>query len=97
MINYETNNINNTISEQHKIKKTLSIKAKENKQLDINSVFKKSRHYFIMTEGGMPIYSRFGDEVENNGILATFSAIMTKFTHFLNTEDNSNKNPEKLK
>jgi hypothetical protein len=58
----------------------------QNKAMDLTAFYKQNRHYFIMTEGGKPVYSRYGDEMENCGILATFSAIMTKFTHFSNNE-----------
>jgi hypothetical protein len=78
---------NNNEKKLIKKQKDLATRTKINKQLDINNFFKKSRHYFIMTEGGKPIYSRYGNEVENCGILATFSAIMTKFT-FFNTKNN---------
>ena len=62
-----------------------------NKQMDLNQFFKQSRHFFIMTDGGKPIFSRYGDEVENCGILATFSAIITKFTFFNNTSTTTEK------
>lgn len=63
----------------------LNKRVKFNKQMDLNSFFKKSRHFFIMTDGGKPVYSRYGDELENCGILATFSAILAKFTSFNST------------
>ena len=40
-----------------------------------------------MTDGGAPIYSRYSDELEINGILATFSAIITKFVVFHNEKN----------
>ena len=40
-----------------------------------------------MTDGGAPIYSRYSDELEINGILATFSAIITKFIVFHNEKN----------
>ena len=42
-----------------------------------------------MTDGGLPVYSRYGDEVENNGIFAFLSATITKYTVFLGDKDNS--------
>ena len=39
-----------------------------------------------MTEGEKPVYSRYGDEVENNSIFATISAMITKFKIFNNTD-----------
>jgi hypothetical protein len=63
----------------------LNKRVKFNKQMDLNSFFKKSRHFFIMTDGGKPVYSRYGDELENCGILATFSAMLAKFTSFNST------------
>ncbi len=65
----------------------LYIKTRENKQMDTETFFLQSRHYFIMSDGGTPIYSRYGDEVQNCSILATFSAIITKFTVFNQTEN----------
>jgi hypothetical protein len=62
-------------------------RTKSNKALDLDSFFKQKRHFFIMTDGGKPVYSRYGDEMENNGILATFSAIMTKLIHFAGAEE----------
>ena len=39
-----------------------------------------------MTDGGKLVYSRYSDEVENNSIFATISAMITKFTIFNSTE-----------
>lgn len=69
---------------------TLTNRVKLNKQMDLKTFFTKSRHYFIMTDGGKPIFSRYGDELENCGIVATFSAIIAKFT-FFNTTSTSEK------
>ena len=55
--------------------------------MDTETFFLQSRHYFIMSDGGTPIYSRYGDEMQNCSILATFSAIITKFTVFNQTEN----------
>ena len=66
-------------------------KTKRNKQIDLQKFFKKSRHYFIMSEGGQPIYTRYGDELQNCELLATFSAIIAKFTHFHNTSTTKEK------
>ena len=49
--------------------------------------FIKKRHYLIMSDGGKPVYSRYGDPIENNSIFATLSAMITKFTIF-NSNDN---------
>ena len=70
----------------------LYVRTKTNKTMKINEFYEQKRHYFIMTEGGTPIYSRYGDEIKNCSLLATFSAIITKFTIF-NGDENS---PEKL-
>jgi hypothetical protein len=61
---------------------TITKRTVLNKTMDLTNFYKQKLHFFIMTEGGKPVYSRYGDEMENCGILATFSAIMTKFTHF---------------
>lgn len=78
---------NNGVKTDEEVECSLYIKTKHNKEMDIHNFLKQRRHYFIMTEGGTPIYSRYGDEMENCGILATFSAIITKFTIF-NTDAN---------
>ena len=44
--------------------------------------FIKKRHYLIMSDGGKPVYSRYGDPIEYNSIFATLSAMITKFTVF---------------
>ncbi|MCQ2821496.1 MAG: hypothetical protein MJ252_29920, partial [archaeon] len=62
-------------------------KTKRNKECTPDDFFKKNRHYLIMTDGGKPIYSRYGDEVENCGIFGTFSAMITKYTIFLSTSE----------
>jgi hypothetical protein len=80
--NIQSNQAVSSDDDVTKIYKDLNAKIKENKQMDLPTFFKQSQHYFIMTDGGKPVFSRYGDEVENCGILATFSAIMTKFTCF---------------
>ena len=62
-------------------------KTKKNANMKLDEFFTKKRHYLIMTDGGKPVYSRYGDEVENNSIFATISAMITKFTIFNNTDD----------
>ena len=61
-------------------------KTKKNANMKLEEFFTKKRHYLIMTDGGKPVYSRYGDEVENNSIFATISAMITKFTIFNNTD-----------
>jgi hypothetical protein len=62
-------------------------RTKFNKGLDSDNFYKQKRHFFIMTDGGKPVYSRYGDEMENNGIFATLSAIITKLIHFTGTDE----------
>ena len=86
----ESNNIEKEISTSEKkedVECSLFMRTKRNKEMNITDFYKQKRHYFIMTDGGTPIYSRYGDQMENCGILATFSAIITKFTIF-NTDAN---------
>ena len=59
--------------------------------MSIKDFYLQTRHYFIMTDGGAPIYSRYSDELEINGILATFSAIITKFVVFHNEKNTCEK------
>ena len=33
--------------------------------MKIEQFYEQKRHYFIMTEGGTPIYSRYGDKIKN--------------------------------
>ena len=44
-----------------------------------------------MSDGGKPVYSRYGDPIENNSIFATLSAMITKFTIF-NTDNSIKEN-----
>ena len=66
----------------NKLTQKLITKTKRNIELKYEEFFNKKRHYLIMTDGGKPVYSRYGDEVENNSIFATISAMITKFTIF---------------
>ena len=69
----------------------LYLRTKSNKMMKIEEFYEQKRHYFIMTEGGTPIYSRYGDEIKNCSLLATFSAIITKFTIFNNEKNSQEK------
>ena len=69
----------------------LSDITKRNRNLSRQDFFKEKKHFFIMAEGGKPIYSRYGDVMEHCGIFATYSAITTKLTHFNNSKDFSEK------
>ena len=64
-------------------------KTKKNSKMQLDEFFTKKRHFFIMSDGGKPVYSRYGDPIENNSIFATLSAMITKFTIF--NSDNSFK------
>ena len=70
---------------------SLLTRTQEYKKMSIKDFYLQSRHYFIMTDGGAPIYSRYSDELEINGILATFSAIITKFVVFHNEKNTTEK------
>lgn len=65
--------------------------TKRNRNLSRQDFFKEKKHFFIMAEGGKPIYSRYGDVLEHCGIFATYSAICTKLTHFNASKDFSEK------
>lgn len=58
----------------------------KNKNFTREEFFKQSKHFFIMCDGGKPIYSRYGDYLEHCGIFATYSAITTKLTIFNSDE-----------
>ena len=66
-------------------------RTNKNKEMEITEFFNQHKQYFIMTEGGTPIYSRYSDEMKICGLLATFSAIITKFTIFNKYKDNIEK------
>ena len=71
---------------------SITTRTSYNKNMDLETFYKQTRQYFIMTEGGTPIYSRYGDEIKNCSLSATFSAIITKFVVFnggLNNEKES--------
>ena len=96
-LNTSSENVNKIINEFPKdfmedknrcneLTQKLIIKTKRNTELKYEEFFTKKRHYLIMTDGGKPVYSRYGDEVENNSIFATISAMITKFTIFNSTD-----------
>ena len=66
-------------------------KTRRNEKMKFEEFFVKKRHYLIMSDGGKPVYSRYGDPIENNSIFATLSAMITKFTIF-NSNDNDKEN-----
>ena len=66
-------------------------KTRRNEKMKFEEFFLKKRHYLIMSDGGKPVYSRYGDPIENNSIFATLSAMITKFTIF-NTNENEKEN-----
>ena len=70
----------------HMLNQKMIKKVKDNAYLKYDKFFNKKRHFLIMTDGGKPVYSRYGDAIEINSIFATISAMITKFTIF-----NSNK------
>lgn len=59
----------------------ISEKTRQNKLLQIGDFKSKANHYYIMTEGGTPIYSRYGDEMDVSSILATISALISKYNY----------------
>ena len=66
----------------NKLTQKLVTKTKRNEKMKFEEFFIKKRHYLIMSDGGKPVYSRYGDPIENNSIFATLSAMITKFTVF---------------
>ena len=66
-------------------------KTRRNEKMKFEEFFIKKRHYLIMSDGGKPVYSRYGDPIENNSIFATLSAMITKFTIF-NSNDSDKEN-----
>ena len=77
----------NIQNNEEKFSKKIINKTRKNKEININEFFNKNKHYLIMTEGGKPIYSRYGDAIDNSAFFAALSAIITKFTIFNSTED----------
>ena len=82
---------NSQIFEEEEEEEDIIKKTNKNKEMELSDFFNQHRQYFIMTEGGTPIYSRYSDEMKICGILATFSAIITKFTIFNKYKDNIEK------
>ncbi len=70
----------------NKLTQKLVTKTKRNEKMKFEEFFIKKRHYLIMSDGGKPVYSRYGDPIENNSIFATLSAMITKFTVFNSNE-----------
>ena len=75
----------------NKLTQKLLKKTRRNEKMKFEEFFIKKRHYLIMSDGGKPVYSRYGDPIENNSIFATLSAMITKYTIF-NTNDNEKEN-----
>ena len=75
----------------NKLTQKLLKKTRRNEKMKFEEFFIKKRHYLIMSDGGKPVYSRYGDPIENNSIFATLSAMITKFTIF-NSNDNDKEN-----
>ena len=75
--------------QSNKLTQKLVTKTKNNSKMKLEKFFTKKRHFLIMSDGGKPVYSRYGDPIENNSIFATLSAMITKFTIF--NSDNSFK------
>jgi len=65
-------------------------KTKRNAKIKLEEFFVKKRHFLIMSDGGKPVYSRYGDPIESNSIFATLSAMITKFTIFNSNKENLN-------
>ena len=65
-------------------------KTKRNAKIKLEEFFIKKRHFLIMSDGGKPVYSRYGDPIENNSIFATLSAMITKFIIFNSNKENLN-------
>ena len=75
--------------QSNRLTQKLVKKTKKNSKMKLEEFFTKKRHFLIMSDGGKPVYSRYGDPIENNSIFATISAMITKFTIF--NSDNSFK------
>ena len=43
------------------------------------------KHYFVLTDAGKPVYSRYGDEINLSPFFATISAIIAKLQNILCT------------
>ena len=76
---------------------SITKRTTNNKNMDLETFYRQSRQYFIMTEGGTPIYSRYGDEIKNCSLSATFSAIITKFVAFNGGTNNSEESLNYIK
>ena len=72
------------LEKQHSNKLTQKLvkKTQYNSKMKLEEFYTKKRHFLIMSDGGKPVYSRYGDPIENNSIFATLSAMITKFTIF---------------
>ena len=68
--------------QSNRLTQKLVKKTKKNSKMKLEEFFTKKRHFLIMSDGGKPVYSRYGDPIENNSIFSTLSAMITKFTIF---------------
>ena len=89
---YDSDNSDNSALSNSEISEndidSITTRTSFNKKMDLEAFYKQNRQYFIMTEGGTPIYSRYGDEIKNCSLSATFSAIVTKYVAFNGGTDN---------
>lgn len=67
-------------------------KTRRNKSLNEEEIYEKSNNYIILTDGGLPIYTRYSDELKISSFISTLSAIIHKFN--LSVDEN---NKEELK
>lgn len=67
-------------------------KTRRNKSLTEEEIYEKSNNYIILTDGGLPIYTRYSDELKISSFISTLSAIIHKFN--LSVDEN---NKEELK
>ena len=55
------------------------------------------KHFFILTEAGKPVYSRYGEGEELAPFIATFSAILPKLQSFFwSTEQDASSNTNQV-
>lgn len=74
--------------EDSKKRETLNEKVLKNKLLLGEEFKKKSRNFFIMTDGGQPIYSRYGVPYNFSPFFATCYTIVSKFSVPLGSSEN---------
>ncbi len=61
--------------------------TRQNEKFQIEEIVKKKQNFFIVLNGGKPIYSRYGDSFDNSEMFGFIFAMIAKLTYFDENKD----------